>query len=61
MSLKTTRNSRVCVVSNDLFHLDILPKLEDTKGVIRRGKSKDRQYNGQKKKDKQCTKQCAKN
>ena len=26
---------------------------EDTKGVIRIGKSKDRKYNGQKKKDKQ--------
>ena len=51
MSLKTTRNSCVCVVSNDLFHLDILPKLEDTKGVIRCGKSKDRQYNSEKKKD----------
>ena len=52
MSLKTTRNSCVCVVSNDLFHLGILPKrLEDTKGVIRYGKSKDRQYNSEKKKD----------
>jgi len=30
-----------------------LRKFEDNKGVIRSRKSKDRQYNGQKKKDKQ--------
>jgi hypothetical protein len=37
-------------------------KFEDTKGVIRSGKSKDRQYNGQKKKEKQrLTKQYTEN
>ena len=32
--------------------LQIQEKFEDTKGVIRRSKSKDRQHNGQNKKDK---------
>ena len=35
----------------DSFY-NLLEKLEDTKGVIRSRKSKDRQHNGQKKKDK---------
>ena len=34
----------------------VCPKFEDTKGVNRKGKSKDGQYNGQVKKDKRTNK-----
>ena len=44
------------------IHASSQEEFEDTKGVIRIHKSKDRQDNGQKKKDKQrSTKHCAKN
>ena len=52
----TDRHSQICIPCNcnSTYRLSIFvtEKLNDIKGVIRGRKSKGRQYNGQKKKDK---------
>jgi hypothetical protein len=46
-------SEKVFVRIRVFLHFVLKEEFEDTKGVIKIRKSKDRQYNGQKKKDKQ--------